>query len=110
MDDPLLPHISFASFYQGKGPSCEADSVGLEHAIDAFQIKPSVCAAQMIIEWKTESQEQIEKKKALCREYVERYEAEKAVLKRQAGFLQRRVAAERMTAFVNSLKDPGIQP
>ncbi len=108
--DEYTRHTSLACFYQGKGPSSEADGVGLEHAIKAFQINPSVCAAQMIIKWKTESHELIERKKMICEGYVNQYEAHHAAFRHQVGFAQRRQAAQEMTAFVHRFKDPEIQP
>jgi len=70
------------------------------------QIKPSLLAAEMIAGWKTESEELILKKKAICQDYVAQFEAHKTEFKHQAGFFQRMAAAERMAAFLKSLEDP----
>jgi hypothetical protein len=99
--DEYTKHINLAHFHLKNDVSSEAERVGLEHAIRAFQIRPSIFAARMITTWRTESDELSSMKKAICQDYVDEYEARKTELRRQAGFAQRSEAAKEMAAFLN---------
>jgi hypothetical protein len=104
--DEYTRYLSFAHLRRKEGASSDMESQGLGYAIRAFQIRPSLLAAKMVAGWKTESEELVSKKKAICQDYVAQFEAHKTELKHQTGFVQRRAAAERMAAFLKSLEDP----